>query len=133
VTLAGGYKHFFASLDANYTYSNIDVVDSEIKTYTLSPRVGLLIDPDSVPGSLAFWVGGMYMRYRQTVTDDVNLREFDSRLPSVEIDFKLDIKNSEPWNFLFGGQWEITQRWQFMAEGGVGDRKHVLTGLFFRF
>ncbi len=133
LTLAGGYKHFFASVDANYTYSNIDVVDGKIRVYTVSPRVGLLIDPPGFPGSLALWVGGMYMRYRQTVTDDINLQEFDDRLPSVEIDFKIDIKNDDPWNFLFGGQWELTKRWHFTAEGGLGDRKQLVTGLFFRF
>ena len=133
VTLAGGYKNFFASVDANYTYSKIDVVDGDIKVYTISPRVGVYYDPVSVPGSLAAWVGGMYMRYRQTVTDDINLQEFDPQLPSVEIDFELDIKNDTPWNFIFGGQWSITKRWQFMAEGGLGDRNQLITGLFFRF
>jgi hypothetical protein len=133
ITLAGGYKNFFASLDGNYTYSNIDVVDGEIKVYTISPRVGMLFNPESVPGSLALWVGAMYMRYRQTVTDDINLQELDDRLPSVEIDFELDVKNDKPWNFLFGTQWEMTKRWQATVEGGVGDRKQVVTGLSFRF
>jgi hypothetical protein len=133
MTLAGGYQDFFASVDANYTYSNIDVVDGKIRTYTISPRLGLLVDSAVIPGSLALWVGGMYMKYKQTVTDSINLKELDSRLPSVEIDFKLDIENEDPWNFLFGGQWEITKRWQFMAEGGMGDRKQLITGLFFRF
>lgn len=133
MTLAGGYKDFFASVDGNYTYSNVDVVDAKIETYTISPRLGLLVDSAAIPGSLALWVGAMYMRYKQTITDDVNLQEFDSRLPSVEIKFKLDIENEEPWNFLFGGQWEITKRWQFMAEGGVGNRNQVITGLYFRF
>lgn len=133
ITLAGGYKNFFGSLDANYTYSNIDVVDGKIRTYTISPRVGLLVDSAAIPGSLALWVGGMYMRYKQTITDDINLQEFDPRLPSVKLDFKLDVKNEQPWNFLFGGQWEITKRWQFMAEGGIGERRQLITSLFFRF
>ena len=133
LTLAGGYKNFFASIDGNYTYSNVDVVDGKIRVYTVSPRVGMLYNPESVPGSLALWVGAMWMRYRQTITDDINLQEFDDRLPSVEIDFKLDVKNEHPWNFLFGTQWEITKRWQVVAEGGVGNRQQVLTGLFFRF
>ena len=133
ITLAGGYKNFFASLDGNYTYSNIDVVDSKIKVYTVSPRVGMLFNPESVPGSLALWVGAMYMRYRQTITDDINLQEFDDRLPSVEIDFELDVKNEKPWNFLFGTQWEIAKRWQATAEGGIGNRRQVITSLSFRF
>jgi hypothetical protein len=133
ITLAGGYKNFFASVDANYTYSKVDVVEGDIRVYTITPRIGMLYDPVSVPGSLAAWIGGMYMRYRQTVTDDINLQEFDPRLPSVEIDFELDIKNEHPWNFIFGGQWSINKRWQFMAEGGVGDRNQLITSLFFRF
>ena len=73
------------------------------------------------------------MKYKQTVTDDINLKEIDPRLPSVEIDFKLDLKNDEPWNFLVGGQWDISKRWQVMAEGGLGNRKQLILGLFFRF
>ena len=133
VTLAGGYKDFFGSLDVNYTQSNINVVDGEIKVLTVSPRVGVLVDPAAIKGSLALWVGAMYMDYKQTVTDEINLNELDSRLPSVEIDFEIDVKNEERWNFLFGGQWEITQRWQVMAEGGLGNRRHVILGAFFRF
>ena len=133
VTLAGGYKDFFGSLDVNYTQTNINLVDGEIKTLTVSPRIGVLVDPAALKGSLALWVGAMYMDYKQTVTDDINLNEFDSRLPSVEIDFEIDVKNEEHWNFLFGGQWEITPRWQVMAEGGIGNRRQVILGAFFRF
>jgi hypothetical protein len=133
VTLAGGYKNFFGSLDLNYTRSNIDVVDGKIKTLTVSPRLGILLNPTAIQGSLAFWMGAMYMDYKQTVTDDINLRELDPRLPSVDIDFEIDIKNKVNWNFLFGGQWEITKRWQVMAEGGVGNRRQIILGAFFRF
>jgi hypothetical protein len=133
VTLAGGYKDFFGSLDVNYTQSNIDVVDGEIKTLTVSPRIGVLVDPAAIKGSLALWVGAMYMDYKQTVSDEINLNELDSRLPSVEIDFEIDVKNEVHWNFLFGGQWEITQRWQVMAEGGLGNRRQAILGAFFRF
>ena len=133
MTLAGGYKDFFASVDGNYTYSNIDIVDGDISTWTISPRLGLMADSPAIKGSLAFWIGAMYMKYKQTITDDINLKELDSRLPSLEIDFKLDVKNDQPWNFLFGGQWEITKRWQLMAEGGVGERRQLILGAFFRF
>jgi len=133
MTLAGGYKNFFGSLDANYTYSDIDVANSEIETYTISPRLGILLDPKAIKGSLAFWVGAMYMDYEQTVTDTIDLSTVSALFPSVELDFEIDIKNDHPWNFLFGGQWELTKRWQFVAEGGMGDRKHLITGLFFRF
>jgi len=133
MTLAGGYKDFFGSLDANYTYSNIDVADSKIEVYTISPRLGMLVDSNAIKGSMALWVGAMYMNYKQTVTESIDLSTIIPGFSSVELDFEIDIKNDHPWNFLFGGQWEITKRWQFMTEVGIGDRKQVISGLFFRF
>jgi hypothetical protein len=133
ITLAGGYKNFFGSVDANYTYTDIDIVNGDIKTLTISPRVGILVDPPAVAGSFALWIGAMYMDYEQKVTDTVNLRELDPRLPSAHLDFAIDIKNEEPWNFLIGGQWEITKRWQITAEGGVGNRRQIIFGTLFRF
>jgi len=133
ITLAGGYKNFFGSLDANYTYSNIDLVDGDIKTLTISPRLGVLVDPAVIKGSFAFWIGAMYMDYKQTVTDSVNLKELDPTLPAEDLEFEIDIKNEEPWNFLMGGQWEITKRWQMMVEGGVGNRRQFIFGTLLRF
>ena len=133
ITLAGGYKNFFGSLDANYSYSEIDVVDGDIETLTISPRLGVLVDPAAVKGSFALWIGAMYMDYKQTVTDSVNLKELDPNLPSVDLEFEIDIENEEPWNFLMGGQWEITKRWQMMVEGGVGNRRQLIFGTLFRF
>jgi hypothetical protein len=133
ITLAGGYKKFFGSLDANYTYTDIDLVNGDIKTLTISPRLGVLVDPSIIKGSFAFWIGAMYMDYKQTITDSVNLNQLDSNLPSVELDFEIDIKNEEHWNFLMGGQWEITKRWQITAEGGIGNRRQIVLGSSFRF
>ncbi|MBW2443616.1 MAG: hypothetical protein JRH12_24305 [Deltaproteobacteria bacterium] len=133
ITLAGGYKNFFGSVDANYTYTDIDIVNGDIKTLTISPRVGILVDPSVVAGSFALWIGAMYMDYEQKVTDTVNLRELDPRLPSAHLDFAIEIKNEEPWNFLIGGQWEITKRWQMTVEGGVGNRRQFIFGTTFRF
>lgn len=133
ITLAGGYENFFASLDTNYTYSTVDIVDGRIDTITVSPRLGLLVNPPEIKGAFALWFGAMYMHYKQTVTDDVNLQELDPRLPPVKLAFKLDIENDNPWCFLFGGQWEITKRLQIMAEGGALGRGQVVTGITFRF
>ena len=133
ITLAGGYENFFASLDTNYTYSTVDIVDGRIDTITVSPRLGLLVNPPEIKGALALWVGAMFMRYKQTVTDDISLQELDPRLPPVRLAFKLDIENDNPWCFVFGGQWEITKRLQVMAEGGAGGRGQLVTGISFRF
>ena len=133
ITLAGGYKRLFGSLDMNYTRSDINLTDGEVTTLTLSPRLGVLFESFANKGSGALWVGGMYMDYKETISDSINLRQIDPELPSLTIDYEVKIKNKEKLNFIFGGQWEITKRWQVMAEGGVGERKQVILGAFFRF
>jgi len=132
-TLAAGYQHFFGSLDTNYTYSTVDIVDGRIDTITVAPRLGLIMDPPDIKGSIAVWIGAMYMHYKQTVTDDINLQEFNPLLPPVQLAFKLDVENRYPWSFLLGGQWEVTKRLQFTVEGGVGDRGQLVTGISYRF
>jgi hypothetical protein len=91
----------------------------------------VLVDPALIKGSFALWIGAMYMDYKQTVTDSVDLNELDPKLPSVDLEFEIDIENEEPWNFLMGGQWEISKRWQMMVEGGVGNRQQIISGTFF--
>ena len=75
----------------------------------------------------------MYMDYKETITDSINLRQIDPALPALTLDYEVKIKNEDKLNFIFGGQWEITKRWQVMVEGGVGERKQLITGLYFRF
>ena len=132
-TLAGGYKRMFGSLDMNYTRSDINLTDGEVTTLTISPRLGILVESSAIKGSGAFWIGAMYMDYKETIRDSINLRQIDPALPALTLDYEVKIKNDEPWNFIFGGQWEITKRWQIMAEGGVGERKQLILGAFFRF
>jgi hypothetical protein len=133
ITLAGGYRRLFGSLDMNYTRSDINLTDGEVTTLTISPRLGILFESLAVKGTGALWVGAMYMDYKETISDSINLRQIDPELPSLTIDYEVKIKNKEKLNFIFGGQWEITKRWQLMAEGGVGERKQVILGAFFRF
>jgi hypothetical protein len=133
VTLAGGYKRMFGSLDMNYTRSDINLTDGEVTTLTISPRLGILFDPPAIKGSGALWIGAMYMDYKETISDSINLKQIDPSLPSLILDYEVKIKNKEKFNFIFGGQWEITKRWQIMAEGGVGERKQLILGAFFRF
>jgi hypothetical protein len=133
MTLAGGYKLLFGTLDMNYTRSDINITNGEVTTLTISPRLGILVESTAIKGSGAFWIGAMYMDYKETITDSINFRQIDPALPSLTLDYEVKIENDDKLNFLFGGQWEISKRWQIMAEGGLGERKQLILGAFFRF
>ncbi len=39
-TLAGGYNQFFGTFDLNYTKTDLDILDGDIKALVITPRVG---------------------------------------------------------------------------------------------
>jgi hypothetical protein len=125
ITLAAGYESIFGTLDMNYTRSEINLTEGEVTTLTISPRLGILTESSAIKGSMALWIGAMYMDYKETITGSINLREIDPELPDLILDYEVKIKNKDKLNFIFGGMWEFTKRWQVMAEGGVGERKQL--------
>ena len=133
LNLAIGYENIFGTLDMNYTRSDINITDGEITTLTISPRLGILVESSAIKGSAALWIGAMYMDYKETIADSINLKQIDPTLPALTLDYEVKIKNEEKLNFIFGGQWEISKRWQIVAEGGIGNRKQLIIGAFFRF
>lgn len=124
-TLAWGYEKFFVQLDGNYTYTMLDFPDSPVHCFVVDPRIGLR---DKVgPFTAAVWVGAMWQYVPQTLTGTFNF------LPGVATPFEADIRASEPWNYTIGTQWDYGKNFSFLAECGLGDRRHVMFSLMLRF
>ena len=50
------------------------------------------------------------------------------------VQYSLDKKQKEMWNFMVGGQYQYNKRWMVRAEFGfLGSRTHVIAGLQYRF
>ena len=130
-TLAGGYKAFFVTLDANYTTGAVqsgkgEIGNHEIYSITVTPRAGAVFSSGAW-GQGTLWVGGMYMDFEQEVRDTV-------RVSGQDIDFSVRIKAKDPWNVLFGGNWELNKRWSIVVElGGILDRFQATGAAMFRF
>jgi hypothetical protein len=141
-TLAGGYKAYFLTLDANYTTGAIQAAkgqigDRALYSITFTPRAGTNFS-SGVFGEGALWVGGMYMDFAQEVRGTVHLADVGPLLPLVvgqdDISYSVRIKAKDPWNLLIGGNWQIDKRWSVTAElGGVLDRFHAIGAVMFRF
>lgn len=62
------------------------------------------------------------------------MEALDARNGDAIISYGLDKKPNEEWNFLIGGQYQISKSWMIRSEGGiVGDRKSFLLSLNYRF
>ena len=79
ITLAGGWKSLFLTLDANWTSGPIvstkkgQVGDEPIKSLTFAPRLGLLMSSGRF-GTGAIWVGGMCLIATSEIRDSIDLR-----------------------------------------------------------
>ncbi len=142
LTLAGGWKSLFLTLDANWTTGPIvskdkgQVGDKPIKSFTFAPRLGLLMSAGRF-GTGAIWVGGMSLIATSEITDKVDLSGHPllaHQIGKDSISYAVNVEPKDQWNLLIGGNWQINKRWSLTAEvGGIMDRFHVISAVMWRF
>ena len=56
-------------------------------------------------------------------------------LPNSKVAVLIDQHASSPWNYLIGGQWNITEEWSVIAETNIAfsDRQQFMMQLGYRF
>lgn len=147
LTLAGGYENFIALLDTNYTWTRFDILDGDIKTFTLTPRVGYRFTTpgiDSInlkPGKLNIWLGSMYQNIQQEFKGSLSDLNMPTELAGLIgiADAKglgrFDVKQhlESPWNALVGARYEITPNIALTSEIGFAKRNSFFISGEFRF
>ncbi len=127
-TLAAGYNQFFASLDANYTESDLDIGDSTIEAFVISPRIGITGDLGGLSGAL--YVGAMYQDVDEQQNGTV---QFPIAGVSVPVGYDVISAAKEEWNYLVGANLKASESWNYGIEVGFSDRTHVMATLNYRF
>ena len=127
-TLAAGYNQFFVSLDANYTESDLDIGDSTIEAFVISPRVGITGDLGGLNGAL--YVGAMYQDVDEQQNGTV---KFPIMGTSVPVGYDVISAAKEEWNYLVGANLKASESWNYGIEVGFSDRTHVMATLNYRF
>jgi len=123
-TVAGGYKDFFGMIDINRTKADLDISLTDAEATVISSRIGW-------NGKLGFftgvlWVGAMYQDISQVL--DLPIGTGDAQLI-----VSIDQETKEPWNYLMGGQWDISRSFSVLAEFGFGKRESQMLNLTYRF
>ncbi len=131
LTFAGGYPvnygaidSVFFAFDTNYTKAELDVADSEIKSLTFAPRLGIVTSALGLP--LSVYVGAMKMDMTQSMSGWVNYS-------GVEVFYETVQESIDPWNYLFGVRLDLTRHFKFTLEGGFGKREHIIGSAEYRF
>jgi len=127
LTLAGGYKQYFGSLDMNMARSELDFLEGEIETYTVTPRVGILVDSERY-GKGSFWAGVMYLNLEERLHGSIEANILPG--PGTQkLNYDLNFTTNNPYSVLMGGMWEFSKKTQALVEVSYGGRTS-LTGQF---
>lgn len=132
--LAGGYKQFFVTLDANYTRTNLDILDGDISALVITPRIGyeftfkpLLSDQGNT--KVQVWVGAMYQDITQHFKGNINNLNLPEEFAELiklldDPDMKFDVKQhlAHKWNSTIGAKIEITRNFNMLSEVGFNNR-----------
>jgi hypothetical protein len=117
ITLVGGYKHFFAAIDSNYTISALqgDLVfgnrlSPDVRAMLCSVRLGWRKKYSN--SWLNLWVG-------ETYWDTTNTIRGNPDIPVLgKVGFSLQESTQKPWSTHIGTHLEITKNFQFMVDMG---------------
>ncbi|MCC8364695.1 hypothetical protein J8V57_00095 [Xenorhabdus sp. PB61.4] len=153
-TFAGGYNQFFATLDTNYTRTNLDVLDGDISAFVVTPRIGyeFVFNPlftSQGNSKVQIWVGAMYQDITQRFKGDVSKLNLPSELSGLfksitdnpyddgkyKSDMKFDVKQhlAHKWNNTVGARFEVTRNFNLLSEVGFGNRNSFYISGEFRF
>ena len=127
-TLAVGTENVFGSLTATYTVTDLDISDSSITAFTLSPKVGYVMDDMGEDKALTFWVGAML----QDVQEDQAGSIVVPTLGGV-VTYDVELEEQSAWHGLAGMSLIASEEWSFELEAGFGTRQHALFAATRRF
>ncbi|WP_281544573.1 TonB-dependent receptor [Grimontia sp. SpTr1] len=133
LVLAGGYKNWFALLDASYTQTDLSVIDGAIDAYVVSPRVGYDFHSKGVP--MRLWAGAMYQDVEQSLSGSISSLGLPSFLDDFTEDGKFNVEQrlTTPWNPIIGMQYQISPHLYLLGEAGLGDRTSVFFSIDMRY
>jgi hypothetical protein len=126
---AMGWKSYFVAVPVTYVYSDLSNLDSTISTFTAEILLGHmfnLVHPDQ---QLELFVGAGYLDAGFKMKDSVMLplSEVDPSLEDQEIDYIIDEENADKWNFIVGGQFQVSKAWSLQAQIGMLGSREQLT------
>ncbi|MEQ5391862.1 hypothetical protein ABN236_07235 [Proteus sp. fly-1013] len=146
-TLAGGYNQFFGTFDLNYTKTNLDILDGDIKALVITPRVGYeFIFSPLISGQgntkLQVWTGAMYQDITQRFRGDVSRLDLPDGLDDLmglgssfmgNIKFDVEQHLAHKWNNTIGARLELTRNFNVTTELGFNNRNSFFVSGEFRF
>ncbi len=164
LTLAGGLGPFFISLDNNMNWAKVSTLEKSVPAYNLDTRIGhCFVDPVHADRNVTVWVGAFMQTISAKTIGNIAMSEvidasraaelkeaieesdlkpavkkiLEDGIDSLEtstVNYELNKKVAEPWNLIFGAQYQYNKHWQLRMEVGTfGKRTQFMLNLNYRF
>lgn len=126
--LAGGWNDWFVTLPFSFTYADMDNTNTDGIAITFTPRFGYIFDVGKL-GNLALFAGGNYLETDLTISSTVGVEDL------LTLDYTIDQANSDKWNYVFGGNLDISKNLgiHFEYNGIYGSRSSWVTSITYRY
>lgn len=107
ITVAGGYKNFFATVNTMYILQFVQEANTEVEALAMTPLVGVRF-----PKIINFFVGAQYQIYDTKISGSISTDD-------GPLNYTVDLKATE-WNFIVGLQRDFSNHFNgSIMVGGV--------------
>lgn len=127
VTLAYGGKLIFGSLTGTYTDTDLDITSSSVKSWIITPKLGVNINNVALVNRISIYAGTMHQHHEEKHSGEESAPGFG------EFSYKVTTEQKKARNVLIGVSAEIIKHLQIEFEGGFRGRSHGLASITLRF
>jgi len=129
IVLAGGWRHYFVAIPLTYVYSDLSNLKNNIKTFNGEILIGRTFDMKHPDRQFQMFIGGNYLDAEQEISNSVilPLSDLDPSLPDPEIFYEIHEVNTDKWNYIVGGQFQINREWDLAFQVGFGGSRDQAT------
>lgn len=132
---AVGYENFFFTVPITYSWAFIDAIEgSPAETFLVSPRIGYTVPIRESGGRLGVYFGGTYLKSMNTILSDFNYT-IPADTPvvggrDINIRYQVTQETRDPWNYVVGFNWNITNDMSFGLEAATGGSRDQIVSSF---
>ncbi len=127
--LAGGWRPYFVAIPLTYVYSDLSNLKDNIKTFNAEILIGRTFHLQHPERQIEIFIGGNYLDAEQEISNSVilPLSDIDPSLPDPKIFYEIHEVNTDKWNYIVGGQFQITKEWAIATQIGFGGSRDQYT------
>jgi hypothetical protein len=127
--LAGGWRHYFVAIPITYVYSDLSNLKDNISTLNVEVLIGRTFDSKHPKRQMELFIGGDYLDVEQEISNSIvlPLSEVDPSLPDPEIFYQIHEVNTDKWNYIVGGNFQMNEHWSIQAQIGFGGSRDQYT------